>query len=369
MARDEMCLSVAARHLLDPHSKLAKKYPDLHRCLQLRLEHAYASRNRTTISRCDHHVFNGFELGRTDGAIFQEEENSARIDFLNPIFNDTVSSRVNNICELVGNHVEIYGLLGSGTFGAVYLARDRQSVSSGPNWPEVRHYAVKVERHVTLTGGKHVLPISMAGIYDNAQSVRFIPIEALYLLFLSHSARFPKLDSVYVHDRFQSIIMSACVDPALDRRTIQSGDYASKFPAFSGRYLMSPNRIPLLDEMAVCKIASQLLEGIVDMAQINLFHCDLSVNNFLVDPQLNVQLIDLGNVFFGLEDQDFFNRKYAYIPFQEYQMSPELLEVVLRPENNDRDWRNRSWLTLRNDVRRTLLWKFGVIIYGLLHGL
>ncbi|KAJ5256734.1 hypothetical protein N7478_012838 [Penicillium angulare] len=162
--------------------------------------------------------------------------------------------------------------------------------------------------------------------------------------------------------------MSPCVDSALDRRTIQSGDYASKFPAFSGRYLISPTHIPLLDEMAVCKIAAQLLEGIVDMAQIHLFHCDLSVNNFLVDPQLNVQLIDLGNVFFGLDERDFFDRRYAYLPFQEYQMSPELLEVVLRPENEGRDWRDEPWLTLPNDVRRTLLWKFGVIIDGLLHG-
>lgn len=115
MATQEVCFSVLARHLLDPQSDLSKKYPNLHEILQYRLEIAYASRNFSNISRCDHDVFNGFGLGRTDEITFQTEENSAQIDFLNPISNDNTSSRVNSICELLANHVEIYGLLGCGS--------------------------------------------------------------------------------------------------------------------------------------------------------------------------------------------------------------------------------------------------------------
>lgn len=125
---------------------------------------------------------------------------------------------------------------------------------------------------------------------------------------------------------------------------------------------------PLLDEMSACKVASQLLEAIADMAQINLVHYDLSVLNFVVDQSLNVQLIDLGNVWFGLEDKDFLCSTYAYLPFQEYQMLPELAEVLLRPENRKRDLRRNMWVKLESDVRRITLWKYGVIVYGLLHG-
>lgn len=122
----------------------------------------------------------------------------------------------------------------------------------------------------------------------DTQSPIHVPSEALALLLLTESDRFPKIDSVYTHDRFQAIVMSPCVDYAPDREPIR-GDLALRlFPAFTGKYLMTPDNRPLLNEQQACKVASQLLEGLVHMAEVGLWHNDLSINNFVVDQQLNV---------------------------------------------------------------------------------
>ncbi|KAJ6003354.1 hypothetical protein N7451_005901 [Penicillium sp. IBT 35674x] len=312
-------------------------------------------------------MFHGYEIGRNDELLFQDEENSAVVDFLDPIANDDTATRLTQICKKLSDRLEIYGTLGYGSFAAVYLARERCRPGDDPR--RVRHYAVKVERHSTVFSANqgHLSP-PVVPIHDNADQARYIPTEALYLLFLTSSNRFPKLDSVYIHDRYQTIVMSACVDPSLDRWAPIIGSCAQLFPSFTGKYLMARNNRPLLDEMSTCKVAAQLLEAIADMAQINLVHFDLSVLNFVVDQNLNVQLIDLGNVWFGLEDEDFVCSIYAYIAFQEYQMLPELAEILFRPENRGRDLHQNMWVGFESDVRRITLWKYGVIVYGLLHG-
>ncbi|KAJ6105002.1 hypothetical protein N7486_003691 [Penicillium sp. IBT 16267x] len=311
-------------------------------------------------------MFHGYEIGRNDEVIFQDGENSTWANFLDPIINDDTETRPNQVCTNVGDSMEIYGTLGYGSFAAVYLARERCRPGEDPR--NVRHFAVKIERHNTLSSAKHYGSPPVVPIHDNADQARYIPTEALYLLFLTSSHRFPKLDSVYLHDRYQTIVMSACVDPALDRWNPTVSSCATLFPSFTGKYLMARNNRPILDEMSACKVAAQLLEALADMAQINLVHYDLSVLNFVVDQNLNVQLIDLGNVWFGLEDEDFLGHVYAYIPFQEYQMLPELAEVLFRPENRERDFHEDIWVDFEHDVRRITLWKYGVIVYGLLHG-
>ncbi|KAJ5772588.1 hypothetical protein N7520_003117 [Penicillium odoratum] len=305
-------------------------------------------------------MFHGYEIGRNDGLIFQHQECSAMVDFLDPILDDNIAYRATQICKDLSDRMEIYG------FGAVYLARDNCGPADDPR--TVRHFAVKVERHSTLYSDEYFGTAPVAAIHDYANEARYIPTEALYLLFLTCSDRFPKLDSVYIHDRYQAIVMSACVDPALDRWSKRLASHEPVFPAFMGAYLMPGDNRPILDEMAACKVASQLLQALVDMAQINLVHDDLSVNNFVIDQNLNVQLIDLGNVCFGLDDEDFVCEMYPYLPFQEYQMLPELAESMFRPENRERDWSENIWVDFNSDVRQIMLWKFGVIVYGLLHG-
>ncbi|KAJ5243012.1 uncharacterized protein N7469_001339 [Penicillium citrinum] len=238
--------------------------------------------------------------------------------------------------------MEIYGLAGTGTFGTVFVARERGQ-SSDP-----KHYAIKVEDHTTMLSGflHNYYSPPMVMVLEESRDLR----------------RFPNLDSVYIHDRFQAIVMSPCVDWAADLRPIPGAEPYRLFTPFTGKYLMTSDGRPLLDEMEASRVAFQILEGIVEMADLNLWHNDFSINNFIVDRHLNVTIIDLGDVKFGLEDEDFFEDRRCYLPFQEHLMSPELARVLSEQgqfEQNPEDL---------HDIRQVILWKFGVILFGILHG-
>jgi hypothetical protein len=144
------------------------------------------------------------------------------------------------------------------------------------------HYAVKVEKHTTMLSAARIRQIvpPMVQVEDT-----YIPQEAFALLLLTFSDSFPKLDSVYLHDRYQTTVMSACFDYSPDR---EPGSIFRRFPSFSGRYLMTQDNKPLLTEMEACKVAGQLLQAIVQLADMRLWHGDLSVNNFILDEKLNV---------------------------------------------------------------------------------
>ncbi|KAJ5587508.1 uncharacterized protein N7459_003273 [Penicillium hispanicum] len=351
--------------LLEPGSVLSQTYPSLHQILQSRLAGALAARNHHPISRCDHRGFDGYDLGRSDGKMFQCEEDSTLIEILNPNRTDGANAQLGDLCEDLTKRVEVYGLIGSGTFAVVYLARDRAGDNVDP--ANIRHFAIKVQRHITLTGGYtdgYMEPM-MVPIPD-ASSQRFIPPEALVLLLLTGCDRFPKLDSVYTHHRFTAIVMSPCVDPAPDRYPLHEDHVSRQFPAFTIRYLLTSDSKPLLDEMAACKVAAQILEGIVYMAQMNVWHNDLSVLNIIVDQGLDVTIIDLGDCVFGLEEEDFWENICGSLPFQEYQMSPELARELHRPNIVIHECSAHAYLP--HDRRQEVLWKYGVLIYGILHG-
>lgn len=177
-------------------------------------------------------------------------------------------------------------------FASVFLARERPTSSSLAEQTECRDFAMKVEDHTTLRGSatKGHRP-EMAPFKDIQDYTRYIPDEALVLLFCANSDRFPKLDAVYVHDQFHTISMSAIVDDTPDRNPVPSGDWKRMFPPFTGRYLMEKNHTPVLNEMQACKVASQLLQALFHLADMNIWHADLSVNNYVVDEQLNVSLL------------------------------------------------------------------------------
>lgn len=129
----------------------------------------------------------------------------------------------------------------------------------------------------------------MAPLQENDHDPpRYIPVEALILLFLADSDRFPNIDSVYVHDQYYAIAMTPCVDDTPDRHPTPSGNWKREFPTFTGRFLMETNHTPVLDEMQACKVASQLLQALFNLADMNTWHLDLSVWNFVVDEELNV---------------------------------------------------------------------------------
>lgn len=80
-----------------------------------------------------------------------------------------------------------------------------------------------------------------------------------------------------------------------------------------------------------------------------------------------MQIIDLGDVHFGLKDEDFMQKQCAYLPFQEYQMSPELaVYQAAACQGTEDSW--PAWVAFPHDVRHRVLWKLGVILYGMLHG-
>lgn len=160
-------------------------------------------------------------------------------------------------------------------FGTVFVARERGQ-SSDP-----KHYAIKVEDHTTMLSGflHNYYSPPMVMVLEESRDLRYIPAEAFVMLLLTSSRRFPNLDSVYIHDRFQAIVMSPCVDWAADLRPIPGAEPYRLFTPFTGKYLMTSDGRPLLDEMEASRVAFQILEGIVEMADLNLWHNDFSINN------------------------------------------------------------------------------------------
>lgn len=122
---------------------------------------------------------------------------------------------------------------------------------------------------------------------------RYVPREAVLLRLLSESERFPDIDSVYVHEHFQVMVMSA---DSLDKNPVRDQlgsilDYPTdhKFPGYPGTNLMQRKRKGTkLNEAEACKVASQLLEALMYLMDMNIIHDDLSHRNYLVDNELNV---------------------------------------------------------------------------------
>lgn len=181
-------------------------------------------------------------------------------------------------------------------FGSVFLARERDNNNNNPE--NLQHYAVKVQAHETLLGAlqaNHCDPPN-GPVPDNQESLRYIPDEAMIMLFLSESDRFPTLDSVYTHDRFQAIVMSPCVDYNSERQPSPPGNFSRRFPGFTARYLLTKDHRPLLNADEGRKIATQLFQAMRQLADMNAWHNDISVNNILVDKNLNASLTPIFNI-------------------------------------------------------------------------
>jgi len=133
------------------------------------------------------------------------------------------------------------------------------------------------------------------------QLYHYIPHEALLLMLVSNNDRFPKLDSVYVDDKVHSIVMDACLDYDLLRMDPKgfrtSGPELKRVVAFTGMYLTYEKK-PILNEVEVCKVASQILEGFAYLRHMNISYGDLSKANFLVDESLNASPCPLSPSFF-----------------------------------------------------------------------
>jgi serine/threonine protein kinase len=181
-------------------------------------------------------------------------------------------------------------------YGVIFAARERHPRRGR----QPKHYALKVERHAPVCRYKDTelqVNFSFNELEEKVSNPenRYIPGEAILLRLLSGSDRFPTIDSVYVHDQFQTMVMSAdSLDEDPRRNTLGSTfEYPPrhKFPGYPGTNLMQRRRKGTkLNEIQACKVASQLLEALMYLMDMNIIHDDLSHRNYLVDSELNVSL-------------------------------------------------------------------------------
>lgn len=122
--------------------------------------------------------------------------------------------------------------------------------------------------------------------------MRYIPTEAVYLQLTAGCPRFPKLDSVYMHNDMTVIAMSAeAVVQRPERETLVTEDpLLHQFRSYSGEQLIE-KKTPRLSEVQVCKIATQLLQAMMYLEEMNMVHEDMSHRNYLVDEYLNVSFL------------------------------------------------------------------------------
>lgn len=81
-------------------------------------------------------------------------------------------------------------------------------------------------------------------------------------------------------------------------------------------------------------------------------------------------MIDLGLVTLSLKEDGFRKNYWSYIEAQEYQMSPELAIEMSKDYWLEQEGGSDPQVEvfLPHDCRVEMLWKFGVLIYDLLHG-
>ncbi|QQK40423.1 Tyrosine-protein kinase, active site [Penicillium digitatum] len=291
------------------------------------------------------------------------------------------------LCPDLNERVQIYGFIGAGTFGATFIAREKGV--AGASLDDLEQYAIKSQVHTTQWMDRvSRTNAQMAPFCEPGGEKRYMPEEALLLIYLDESKRFPRLNSVYTHGMLTAILMTPCVDPSYEAISIIDEGHFDRikfkgpvpprirkryppFPAFDGSYLMSAaTKEPQLGETEGSKVASQLLQAMIELADMKVCHADISVTNFLMDQNLNVQLIDLGVLTFSLESTDILDIDH-FIPYQEYQMMPER---AIELEKYD-IWRDPSHddvciesIYLPVDQREICLWKYSTLIYGFLHG-
>ncbi|KAL1863400.1 hypothetical protein Plec18167_000494 [Paecilomyces lecythidis] len=212
---------------------------------------------------------------------------------------------------------------------------------------------------------------TMACWDDVSGHIRYVPTEPMMMRFVTGSRRFPTIESVYTHGLYQTTVMSVAAvdyDPARETRTAY--DDEEDFPAFFGARLIEGKK-PLLREIEVCKVAWQMLQAMMYLSDMNMSHDDLSHHNYVVDAYLNAQILDFGLMIFALDgDKDFQVTRWAWLPYQEYQMAPELAIELSKEMWKQGNYRpdEEKIVYLPHDARVEHLWKFGCIIYDLLHG-
>ncbi|KAM5444267.1 hypothetical protein MferCBS31731_000784 [Microsporum ferrugineum] len=316
------------------------------------------------------------------------------------------------MCPDMAKRLAIYRKIGKGTFGRIYAAREiippptdigigsgastdsdsgswlnSMGVLTGATDPRAnsgiprapRQFAIKMELQCPLRVHGFARAHTCEYREVATASQRFLPVEAVILQLLTQCDRFPTIDSIYVHKEFASIVMSAdSVDDNPLRETLpqlRNAIPTHSFPGYNGEQLTRLKRTRV-SEIQACKIASHLLEAIVYLMDMKMVHGDLSHRNYLVDKNLNcrandvvkAQLIDFGAVY-AAERGGWMTNQYGYIEAFEYFVNPEIaLAFATTDLKEPMKTVSDSMVSLDHDIRVQYLWKFGVLVYDLLHG-
>lgn len=187
--------SYDAEELLDPSSKLSRRYPQVSQVLRDRLGVAFSKRNNEEFSRCNCRDDSGH---RCDSEVFQKHACSSYDDFIRLSSEGKTTAKAVCLCPDLIERVQIYGFIGAGTFGATFIAREKGA--AGASLEDLEQYAIKSQVHTTqwmdrLSG----LHSQMVPFREPSGETRYMPEEALLLIYLDESKRFPRLNSVYTH--------------------------------------------------------------------------------------------------------------------------------------------------------------------------
>ncbi|KAI9716244.1 MAG: hypothetical protein M1812_005469 [Candelaria pacifica] len=271
---------------------------------------------------------------------------------------------VANLFPTLAEKYVIYGVIGAGTFGAVFAARDRRPSNSG----KIRHYAIKVQFYSTHQNYNTDI------LTARHMNGRYTHKEAFTLHFLKKCTRISQIHEAGIHGEFAVIVMdqfgviasdemkhAADVTLTSDHRVEGLVMYAS-----NGAHFITAD-LPRLVEVQVCKITSDILEALLFLNDRNIAHLDMGLRNILVDDKLRAQLIDFDQCKLAINDSDFKRRIANFVYAQENHMSPELLKAMnkYRVEGNPGQQKN---VRVDYDIRDEQLWKFGCMIFELLHG-
>ncbi|KAI9837325.1 MAG: hypothetical protein M1819_000399 [Sarea resinae] len=261
-------------------------------------------------------------------------------------------------CREFYKSYELYGHIGSGTFGCVFAGRSKPRNPGEP----IKHYAIKIQGHdpgdFVRIGNQKALTMHQ---------------EACKLFCIKACDRVSKIHASFRHGPYTIIVMdqfSVDFNPAMNTEpTLLRLEDAPRHPGFSGINLTRKKR-PMLDEIQCCKVASQMLEALLFLEDRSLTHQDLSQRNYLVDEDLNVQLIDFDSLEFVLSGRD---QCYDHLP-NNYEVEDRLTPEMCRGLYDRFEWKDdlrtiqvplkAPFIT----VRHAQLWRFAVMVYQLLHG-
>ncbi|PKX97640.1 Protein kinase domain-containing protein [Aspergillus novofumigatus IBT 16806] len=353
--------------LIQPESAVSERFPLLHRVIAGRLKTSLYLRGGQRVSRCSHKyglgaaALNQTKKHRPDSHTFQTKV--ARSIERSRGGRETVNARLHGMCQKLRRKVRLSGCIGSGGFGTVFLAHK--------NTPHGQaNFAIKVNDHNTIAAmgdGSHVAEMMF---FEEGGKVRYIPCEAMIMLLLTRSPRFPTLHSVYTEKDKVAIVMSACID--YDTLQLSKGmKETDQVWAIEGGHLRTREKEPRLNELQACKVSTQLLEAIAYLRDMSITYDDMSYRNYLVDENLDTQLIDFGIMGFGLDDRDFLENSHTYVFWQEYLLPPEVAIELLKPQwrvHVRNTARGIAQVKCRNDTRQTALWNYAVEVFCLLHG-